>query len=508
MQRHIQKSEISPPLGILLSIVSGLLLFSSFVYFPYLSFISFIPLLFLIESSSPTKLFFYGLLVGFSLYIPLLSFVLVMEVPVRSYLYLGVFLLWLYLSLYYGLWCSITKIILERSGSFGWTSSIALFVSLEFLRSLTREIGFPWGTIGYTLVPQKYLIQIADVTGIAGLSFLVIFTNVVLYNSFKRPVLIILPIFIFSGVMGYSRCRIESLQKLQFTTRNQGTKITVLVVQPNISPDIKRRVEMNTRKRVLKKSSQTELQPDLIVWPESALPGYMVEGGEPERTTRQIADSLRVPILMGGSRISFEGKRTKVYNSAFLVEPHKGITEFYDKIYLVPFGERLPFDEFFPALQKLEFGQGRFSPGERRTLFTVNGMRFGVLICFESIFPRHVRKFVKEGADFMVNITDDSWFGKTFGPYEHARMAVLRAVETRRTFVRCGNTGISYIVTPEGEIKHRTELFEEAVISDDIYPVSTETLYTKYGDVFSYIMLIIAAVGIVGMLYGRRTSRY
>ncbi len=194
MQRHIQKSEISPPLGILLSVVSGLLLFSSFVYFPYLSFISFIPLLFLIDASSPAKLFFYGLLAGFTLYIPLLSFVLVMEVPIRFYLYLGVFLLWLYLSLYYGLWCSITKIILERSGSFGWISSIVLFVSLEFLRSLTREIGFPWGTIGYTLVPQKYLIQIADVTGIAGLSFLVIFTNVVLYNSFKRPVLIILPI--------------------------------------------------------------------------------------------------------------------------------------------------------------------------------------------------------------------------------------------------------------------------------------------------------------------------
>jgi len=134
----------------------------------------------------------------------------------------------------------------------------------------------------------------------------------------------------------------------------------------------------------------------------------------------------------------------------------------------------------------------------------VNGMRFGVLICFESIFPGYVRKFVKEGADFMVNITDDSWFGRTVGPYEHARMATLRAIETRRTLVRCGNTGISYIVTPDGNVKHKTGLFEEAVISDDIYPIPVETFYTKYGDVFSYMMLTIAILGIVGIWFGRR----
>jgi apolipoprotein N-acyltransferase len=402
------------------------------------------------------------------------------------------------------LWCSITKISLEKTGSIGWISSIALFVSLEFLRSLTKEIGFPWATIGYTLVPQKYLVQVADITGVAGLSFLIILTNILLYKSFKRPLLIIPLIVIFSGIAGYSRWRIESLKKLQFAAQNQEAKITVLVVQPNILPDVKRRGEIDKRARVLKQACQTELQPHLIIWPESALPGYMIEGGKPERLTRQIVDSLGVPILMGGTRISYEGKRVKLYNSAFLIEPHKGATEFYDKIYLVPFGERLPFDEFFPALKKLEFGQGRYSPGKRRTLFMVNAMRFGALICFESIFPRHIRKFIKEGADFMVNITDDSWFGRTVGPYEHARMAVLRAVETRRAFVRCGNTGISYIVTPEGKVKHRTKLFEEAVISDDIYPILTETFYTKYGDVFSYVMTVIAVIGIVGAGFGRR----
>lgn len=504
MQSHISKSKISPPLGILLSIVSGLLLFSSFVYFPHLSFVSFIPLLFLIEESSPTRLFFYGLLVGFTLYIPLLLFILVMEVPVRFYLYFGVFLLWFYLAIYYGLWCSITKIVLERIGSVGWVFSIALFVSLEFLRSLTREIGFPWATIGYTLVPQTYLIQIADITGIAGLSFLIISINILLYKSFKRPILIIPSIVIFLLVVGYSGTRIESLQKLCSAIQNKEAKITVLVIQPNISPDIKRRGEMDKRAKFLKQASQTEFQSHLIIWPESALPGYMIEGGESERITRQIVDSLETPVLMGGSRISFEGRGIKVYNSAFLVEPHKGITEFYDKIYLVPFGERLPLDEFFPVLKNLKFGQGRYSPGKRRTLFLVDGVRFGVLICFESIFPRHVRKFIKEGADFMVNITDDSWFGRTFGPYEHARMAILRAVETRKAFIRCGNTGISYIVTPVGKVKHRTELFEKAVISDDIYPTPIETFYTKYGDVFSYVMILIAVMGIVGSWFSRR----
>ena len=507
MQIHISKSEISPPLGILFSVLSGILLFSSFVYLPYLSFIAFLPLLFLIDKSSLKRLFYYGMIAGFTLYIPLLYFILVMEVPIRFYLYLGVFILWLYLSLYYGLWCYITKLLLIKTGVVGWIISAAFFVSLEFLRSLTREIGFPWGTIGYTLVPQRYFIQIADITGIAGLSFIVILTNILLYNSFTRPKIIIPLLIILSSVMGYSKLRIKSINKLMQDSDIQQSEISILIVQPNISHEVKRRGDIVSRINIFKSFSESDSRHDLIIWPESALPGYMIEGSKPERLTRELVDSLQTPVLTGGTRLSYDEEIIKVYNSSVLVEPYKGIVDFYDKIYLVPFGERLPFDDFFPVLKRLEFGQGGYSPGDRRTLFELNGVRFGVLICFESTFPRHVNKFVKEGADFMVNITDDSWFGRTVGPYEHSRMALLRAVETRKPFIRCANSGISYIVNPDGLIKHSTKLFERTSISDNIYLKHTETFYTKYGDVFSYVMLLFSFVGILSLLFIQRPER-
>ncbi len=497
MQSYIPKSNIYPPLGIFLSVLTGILIFLSFVYLPYLSFVSLIPLLFLIDRASSKSSFYFGLITGFSLYILMLSFIFKMEVPNRFYLYLGVFILWFYLSLYYGIWCLLTKIMLSKLGSLGWLVSATLFVSFEFIRSLTSELGFPWGSIGYTLVPQRYFIQISDVTGIAGLSLLVIAINILLYKSFKRPKLT-LPLIIvaMSGTLCYSYFRIGFLQKTFLSIPREIPQVSVLVVQPNLSHEIKRRGDIASRIETFRYFSTTNTRHDLIIWPESSLPGYLIKGSNPERLTSELVDSLGTKVLTGGTRLSYDEGNIKVYNSAVLVEPNVGAVDFYDKIYLVPFGERLPLDQFFPALQRLQFGQGTFTPGKRRTLFCVDESRFGVLICFESIFPRLVRKFIKDGADFMVNITDDSWFGRTVGPYEHARMATLRAVETRKTFIRCANAGISYIVTPLGEVRNKTGLFESSSVSDYIQLNSVQTFYTKYGDVFSYVILLITLIGV------------
>ncbi len=472
-------------LKIFLSTTSGLLLFFSFTHLPYLSLIALIPLLLAIENSSASYRFSYGMICGLSLYIPLLSFILNMEVSVRFYLYLGVLLLWLYLSFYYGVWALLTGRAMKKGGIIQWVLPAILFVSLEFIRSLTNEIGFPWGTLGYILVPNRNLMQIADITGVGGLSCLIIFSNFLLYRAFRKPLAIVPLILIFAFVVTYSRLRIDFLK-----TREEKLDVTVSVIQPNIPPEVKRIGSMDFRAERIERLSFLGMDADIIIWPESALPGYM--RGKTEKTTRKIVDTLGVPVLMGCSRL-FEGR---VYNTAFLIEPKRGMVDYYDKIYLVPFGERLPFDEFLPFLGKLQFGQGDFSVGKRRTLFEVGSAKFGALICFESIFPQYVRRFVKEGADFMVNITDDSWYGISQGPYEHARMAVLRAVETRRPFVRCGNTGLSYVVTPLGEVRNKTELFQEAVITDDLYKVSLNTFYTEYGDTFSYFMIVFTILGL------------
>ncbi|MCD5383834.1 apolipoprotein N-acyltransferase [candidate division WOR-3 bacterium] len=491
MLKNLKIGE-SPLLGISLSVSSGLLLFLSFTHLPYLSLISLIPLFFVIDNPkiSLRVAFSYGVLCGLALYIPLLSFILVMEISVRFWLYLGVGILWLYVSIYYGVWCSVTKVVMERAdGSpLWWILPSLLFVSLEFVRSLTSQMGFPWGSLGYTLVPQRYLMQIADITGIAGLSFLVICSNLLLYRLLSKRAIPFPLIAMFIIVIGYSLFRLDALKKL-----DRVEALTVSIIQPNVLPEIKRTGGLIRRAEILKDVSSRAPSAQLMIWPESALPGDIMEGTRTERVVREIVDTLGIPLIMGGGRTAPDGR---IFNSAFLIKPDKGVIDFYDKIYLVPFGEKLPLDEYIPLLRRLQFGQGGFSPGEELTLFRINDLKFGVLICFEAIFPRYVRKFVRDGADFLVNITEDAWFGITPGPYEHARMASLRAVETRRTFIRCGNTGISYIATPEGEIKHRTGLFEEAIISDTIYTLPIQTFYTKYGDIFAYIMLIITLVGL------------
>ena len=492
--------------GLLLSLASAGLLLVSFYWIPWLAFFSFIPLFFACYKSNHALK--YGFISGFVFGAGLIYWVLVVDAPVRGWLWLGALLLFIYFGVMFGL-------------SMWATSRIRCFplipiiwTSIEFLRGLAPEMGFSWGSIGHTVIPYLKFVQLAEFVGVSGITFFIMLINTLLFYTLRKRNLryIYTAIIIVLGVWLQGTIALKKLK-----VKSEKLKVRVGVIQPNVAPEIKRGSNLEYRLSLLYELSKNADSCDLIVWPESAIPGYFNLGNLESRVVG-IVDSLNIPVLMGGARLDFDKKPVgvkrksrsggaRIYNSCFFIVPHEGVKGIYDKIYLVPFSEHLPFDKIFPFVQKLQFGQGNFSQGEEYKVFelfvefsgnvsshnsqltTHNSqlVRFSPLICFESVFSRASRKFVRNGAQFLVNITDDCWFGRTAGPYQHAQQAILRAIEYRIPLVRCGNTGISYFVEPSGEVKSATSIFTRRVIVGDIPLRKNLTLYARWGDWFAWL---------------------
>jgi apolipoprotein N-acyltransferase len=200
---------------------------------------------------------------------------------------------------------------------------------------------------------------------------------------------------------------------------------------------------------------------------------------------------VQAPLLVG-SPDRTSGASPRYYNSAFLISPAGEIVQKYDKIHLVPFGEYVPLSSLLFFVHKMATGIGDFSAGEAFTVFEIPGGRFGVLICFETIFPDQVRRYVLGGAGFLVNITNDAWFGDSAAPYQHLSMAALRAVENGVYLVRAANTGISAIVAPSGQILAQSDLFVEAALTATMAPQLGGTFYTRRGDLFAWGSILIS----------------
>jgi apolipoprotein N-acyltransferase len=273
----------------------------------------------------------------------------------------------------------------------------------------------------------------------------------------------------------------------------------VALVQGNIPQDQKWNPAFQistTKKYVAMTLKAAARHADLVVWPETATPFYF---GASPKLTRLVTDAVRqagIHLLVGSPSVQAEGKKYAYYNSAYMVAPNGRVTGRYDKVHLVPFGEYVPLKRILSFVGKMVAQVGDFSAGEKgRTLAWGAGHPpIGVQICFEIIFPGLSRALVKNGAGLLVNITNDAWFGRSSAASQDFSMAVFRAVENRRSLVRCANTGISGFVDPAGRIMAQTRLFEDAV---EVRPVTTLTemsFYTRFGDVMPILCLIVAGV--------------
>jgi apolipoprotein N-acyltransferase len=273
-------------------------------------------------------------------------------------------------------------------------------------------------------------------------------------------------------------------------------------------------------------NTAADSSPQLIVWPETATPcNLRYEPQYLHRVKAQI-DSLNIPLLTGTPDYSYLDGEFKSYNSAFLIQPHDAHISSYAKMQLVPFGERAPYQDNFPfkyikkLLDQLELGHGDWSRGGEVVVFALpqeankDSLRFSVPICYESVFPDLVRKFVRRGAEFLVVITNDAWFGRASWPnvfsgglYQHAQIATFRAIENRIAIARCANTGISLFIDKYGRVRQATKIFEEDVIIDTLGLRSQTTFYTQYGNIFSYVMSAVTLFALMGAVYSKYSSK-
>lgn len=481
----------------LLPLLSAALFTLSFAPFhPALRFcilFAFVPYLFVVFSV-PRKVFLAGFGFGFLANAGILWWIsaMIVEGVSRPLIVAGVILLILYLSVYWGLVGVLIRrlkhdIIAIWSFPFFW-------VALEFIRSLTSQVGFPWGSVGYAFARVPVMLQCASITGIPGMSFLILCYNCLAYlalsqKRMKRMFLYFAVFFILLGIQ-------VGIGGLVMRKENYGKRVAISCIQANILPEVKRAREVEERIAILEEMTldAASRTPDLIVWSETSVPCYYREDSECIDRIKDIAGSSGIPAIVGAPEyVRMPGRKERVrYNAAFLISGEGETAGRYRKICLVPFGEHLPFDNTFPVLKKIDLGQGDYAPGDEFAVLSTDEFTLSVLICFEAIFPRLVRRMVRNGAEVLVNITEDSWYGRTSGPYQHAEMAIVRAVENRISVARCANSGISMLVDPHGRVLASSTLYTRDIVEGTL-PLRTGTsLYTRGGDWFAWVVVAVA----------------
>lgn len=426
-----------------------------------------------------------------------------------------------------------------------------IWVTFEYLQTLT-EVTFPWLLAGNVFTSKLEKIQYIDYTGVYGISFWVCVLSVLVFYLYKNTknssgtiseelrkkkniaaLIAVLLIYIMPNFY----TAISSPQNKYLN--NSDEKITIGVIQPNINAWAKwganQKVLINDYAAMIKELAYKNSDAKMIVLPETAIPFYLLYSSYDDlyEIFKNACDSSNTTVLTGTpdlmlyenpSKAKVDSKKFNssnryydTYNSAVLIEKDKEKNRFqkYNKIKLVTGSERMPYQEKLPFLKNLiRWGVGisSYQLGEDTTIFLLdNKYKFNTAICFESIFPGFFSDFVDKGAQFSVVITNDAWWGKLFGTYQHNRYAVLRAIENRRWIVRCANTGISCFIDPCGNIYNETQINQKISFTGDIGIRNDKTFYTLNGDVFSVACLCISSVlcvfGFASKIFSKKKIR-
>ena len=506
------KNIVSPKLrDFLLCILSAILLALSFpnVNCWPLAWFAFVPLFLAIQNKSKAKAFLLSYLTGIIFWLGIIYWLIHVTLA-------GMIVLVLYLALYFGMFGLVFSSI-EQSLPAGrqGASSIeylfipSLWVILEYIRSHLFT-GFPWALLGYSQYLNLPVIQFADIAGVWGVSFLVMMINVAIYlatshkpqaTSYKSSTLrgLVFSGVIFICVLSYG------YYKLYLRPTAYGLRPTkISVIQGNIPQEFK--WDPEAKDYILEKylnitRNVNKDRPDLIIWPEAALPVVLEEEPIFIEQVKKLAKEIKISILLG----VVNAQNDHYYNSALLISSEGEILTKYYKLHLVPFGEYIPFRKTLRFLETI-VPIGDFTAGREYTLFRVQSTeyrvqsKFSVLICFEDLFPELSREFRKRGADYLVNITNDAWFGKTSAPYQHHSMVVFRAVENRVPVARAANTGVTSVIGWDGRIGRQTGIFTRGFVVDPIQTLSAggRTFYTRHGDLFAKVIMVLALVLLVG----------
>jgi apolipoprotein N-acyltransferase len=431
-----------------------------------------------------------------------------------------------YLGLYFGFFGLTFNFISKRWGAAtAHLTAPFVWVSIEYIRSNMSFLALPWGLLAHTQYQHPSIMQISSITGAYGLSFLVFMVNSTLaavtlmflarlrlrkeQPDYEPPsrrgafsmvlaTLALIGLILFQGHLALSK---------PFA----GEKLKLSILQGNIEQDKKwnpkyKKYIMQTYADLSKEAADD--RPDLIIWPEAATPRYVLKNPSLLKQIKSIIGDAKTSFLIGSAEYSKSitkkpSNRVKIGNTALFFSPTGKVLGTYLKIHLVPFGEYVPYADIIPWPDFIAV-QGNTSwdlPGEEHTIFELNGAKFGAVICWESIFPGLFRKFVKNGAGFMINITNEGWFRHKI-PHQYVAMNVFRAVENRVFLARAANTGVSCFIDPYGRITGRVEkegkdTYVRGYLTQEITVSKERTFYTEYGEVFVYLCLMVSCLIVV-----------
>ena len=423
-----------------------------------------------------------------------------------------------YLALFTALGFALARLIWTRDAS----RVIALAASLtmgEWLRGHVLT-GFPWNAFGYALTEPLALAQTASLIGLWGLTFLAIAifaSPAMLIDGTSRgrkpwiaPVIAVV-VLVAMGVFGAIRLNLQPTRTV--------ANVKLRIMQPNLQQDV--RFNYSAKAEVMQKyltlsdrasgpQSTGVRDVNILIWPESAFPFFLTREAD---AMAQIADllpkgtvlitgSVRAPEVPPGAHI------TRAYNSIYVIDHDGSVLSVYDKLHLVPFGEFLPFQDWMEkiGLEQLTKVQGGFIPGtRRRTMDIPHAPRALPLICYEAIFPGDVAER-DDRPGWIVNLTNDGWFGISTGPYQHLQQARLRAIEQGLPVVRAANTGISAVIDPLGRIVTQLGLGLEGVLDAALPSAIPPTIYTRVGDIPAAIIVAAAFIVVIRRRVAKRTS--
>jgi apolipoprotein N-acyltransferase len=419
-----------------------------------------------------------------------------------------------YCGLYTGLVCLAIASLRDRLGQ-GWALAIspALWVAGEWIRGWLMG-GFPWGLLGYSQHLDLPAIQIAEIGGVYAVSLLLVAVNAALAGAWTLGWRRAVP-----GVASAALLLLVSLgfgwwtMSREFGPATDGAVrvVEIAVIQPSIEQGVKED-SANQERTMAIYEELTRLaarpaagkKPAVILWPETAAPIFLRGDRVLLARLEALSREVGAPLLVG-SIDRLPGPNGQFLNSAFLLGD-QGITDKYDKIRLVPFGEYVPLAWLLGFVRQWAEFISDFAPGSRLTVFPLPGAPFGTVICYEVISPGLFRGFVVGGASFMTNITNDAWFGRTSGPAQHLGMLPLRAVENRVAIARAANTGISAFVGPDGRVGPILPLFDRGVLAASIPLRSRTTLYTRFGDWLVYLCLALSAAAWAAASFRKRPA--
>jgi apolipoprotein N-acyltransferase len=472
----------------------------------YLAFVALVPLFYYLDDGGAGRAVKGGILAGVVFFGITLSWL----VSVARFSWLAIPA---YLFIVIGL--HVTNFLLFTIGISGLRRYVGLpliatapflWVVCERLRGL-GDLAFPWTSFGYALTRFPLLLQFADITGVYGVSFWLVLLNALLFAAIRarsgrnwRPYAACW-LVLFGGVNLYN------LARWYGKPAPAAGRVQVAIVQPNVAQVIKwdERYSREILRKMFVLNAEAEAaspHPDLVVWPETAIP-YYIDESRPFRLTEM------GPLTPGNTRV-LSGLLLRsanahadqgYYNAAALFDSSGNMLNRYKKLVLVPGAELYPFRRLLGFTRALfniqDISYGAMDPGAEATVFSLPRGKFSVMICYESAFPQLAREFRRRGAQFLVNITNDAWFGHSFAAYQHASFLVMRAIENRVAIVRCGNTGISGFLDARGRWQQQSALETQAILQGSIPLTSGLTFYTRCGDLIVAISIAVVALFLV-----------